>query len=356
MENTTLTNIANNGRAMFNFATLVPGVLSTEQCRPAARSGPVSGFVVNGQRPNSNNMTIDGVANIDTGDNGGNMATTNIDAVAEFKVLTNAYQAEYGRAVGGQIQVVTKSGTNDFHGSGYWYGRRSEWNATSWLNNRDNLVTPKASRDDKGYTVGGPILKQKLFFFWSQEFQSRNDPAGERRARVPTALERAGDFSQSVDSSGNPYPYIRDYTTGLPCSATDTRGCFADGGVLGKIPASRLYSLGLNALKIFPTPNGSFANGENYTSQVPNESPRREDLLRVDYQVTDKWRVTGRYMNTKEELLQAYGTTWAGNGSDHLPTPTLFLHPGKNWMVSTTGILSNTMSLEASIGSAPRTR
>ena len=63
-------------------------------------------------------MTIDGVANIDTGDNGGNMATTNIDAVAEFKILTNAYQAEYGRAVGGQMQVVTKSGTQEFHGSG----------------------------------------------------------------------------------------------------------------------------------------------------------------------------------------------------------------------------------------------
>ena len=88
-------------------------------------------------------MTIDGVANIDTGDNGGNMATTNIDSVAEFKVLTNSYQAEYGRAVGGQIQVVTKSGTQEFHGSGYWYGRRSDWNANTWTNKR---VTPRDRR------------------------------------------------------------------------------------------------------------------------------------------------------------------------------------------------------------------
>ena len=349
--NEALTNIANNGRMLFNFATLVPGVAM--QGDGAGRElSSVSGFTVNGQRPNSNNMTIDGVANIDTGDNGGNMATTNIDSVAEFKVLTNAYQAEYGRAVGGQIQVVTKSGTNDFHGSGYWYGRRSDWNATSWLNNRNGTKVAKASRDDKGYTVGGPIMRRKLFFFWSQEFQSRKDPVSPRVTRVPTALERAGDFSQSLDSSGNPYPYIRDYTTGLPCSASDTRGCFADGGVLGKIPASRLYSLGLNILKIYPTPNGSFGGSNNYSSEIPNDSPRREDLIRVDYQVNDKWRVTGRYMNTKEEILQAYGTTWAGNGSDQLPTPTLFIHPGKNWMVSTQGILSNTMSLEASIGSA----
>jgi hypothetical protein len=193
------------------------------------------------------------------------MASTNIDAVAEFKVLTNAYQAEYGRAVGGQIQVVTKSGTQDFRGSGYWYGRRSDWNATSWLNHRNNTPVAKASRDDKGYTVGGPIYipgtfnadKRKLFFFWSQEFQTRKDPVSSRVTRVPTVLERAGDFSQSLDSGGNPYPYIRDYTTGLPCSASDTRGCFQDGGVLGRIPANRLYGLGLNMLRTFPTANGT---------------------------------------------------------------------------------------------------
>ena len=88
---------------------LVPGALP--QGTSGQEVGAVSGFTVNGMRPNSNNMTIDGVANIDTGDNGGNMATTNIDAVAEFKVLTNSYAAEYGRATGAQIQVVTKSGS-----------------------------------------------------------------------------------------------------------------------------------------------------------------------------------------------------------------------------------------------------
>ena len=95
------------------------------------RSATASGLTVNGMRPNSNNVTIDGVANIDTGNNGGNMATTNIDSVAEFKVLTNSYAAEYGRASGAQIQVVTKSGGQQFHGSGYWYGRRSDWNANT---------------------------------------------------------------------------------------------------------------------------------------------------------------------------------------------------------------------------------
>lgn len=368
LENEALTNIANNGRALFNFANLVPGVVPND--RAGVENAQVSSFTVNGQRPNSNNMTIDGVANIDTGDNGGNMATTNIDAVAEFKILTNAYQAEYGRAVGGQIQVVTKSGTQAFHGSGYWYGRRSDWNANSWTNKRAAapppvgngrlIEKPEASRNDYGYTLGGPVYipgafnedKKKLFFFWSQEFQRRSDPANERQGRVPTELERRGDFSRSVDNNGNPFPYIRDYQTGLPCTAADTRGCFQDGGVIGRIPQNRLYTPGLNVLSIYPAANFTAGSGINFTSQIPNEAPRREDLLRLDFQATDSWRFTGRYMNTKEEILQAYGTTWAGNGSDQLPMPVLFQHPGKNYLLSTTGILSPSMSLEVSLGRA----
>jgi hypothetical protein len=357
LEAEALKNMGSNGRMLFNLATLAPGVLS--QNTSGQELNQVSNFTVNGQRPNSNNMTIDGVANIDTGDNGGNMATTNVDAVAEFKILTNAYQAEYGRAVGGQIQVVTKSGSQQFRGSGYWYGRRSDWEANTWLNNREGIKKPETSRNDSGYTFGGPVFfpgfnadKKRLFFFWSQEYQRRSNPAGLRQTRVPTALERAGDFSQSVDSSGRPFPFIRDHTSGLPCSATDTRGCFQDGGVLGRIPANRLYAPGLAALNIYPTSNFSGGSGINFQSQVPDAPKRREDLLRMDFQATENWRITGRYMHNDEEILQAYGTTWAGNGSDQLPTPSMFNHPGSNYMVSATGVLNNSTSLEVSWGRA----
>ena len=98
-----------------------------------------------------------------------------------------------------------------------------------------------------------------------------------RQTRVPTALERRGDFSQSVDSSGNPFPYIRDFSTGLPCSAADTRGCFQDGGVLGRIPANRLYAPGLAALSIFPA--GEFLGRQRPELHEPGsgqpEAPRR---------------------------------------------------------------------------------
>ena len=173
LENEAITNIANNGRALFGFATLVPGVVPQASNGGTRMSGPpesLSGFTVNGQRPNSNNMTIDGVTNLD---NGGPMATTNIDAVSEFKILTNAYQAENGRAVDGQVQVVTKGGTQAFHGSGYWYGRRSGWNANTWTNKRAAapppvgsgalIELPDASRNDFGYTIGGPVSIPGVF-------------------------------------------------------------------------------------------------------------------------------------------------------------------------------------------------
>jgi hypothetical protein len=359
LENEAIQNIAVNGRSMFGLLGLVPGVVPNPET--TGIPDEVVDVSVNGQRPESNNMTIDGVANIDTGNNGGNMVTTNLDAVAEFKVLTNAYQAEYGRAVGAQVQAVTKSGSQEFHGSGYWYGRRSDWNANSWTNNRDGIEKTESSRNDYGYTLGGPIYipgrfntdKRKLFFFFSQEWQRRTDPVAERLSRVPTELERQGDFSQSVDNNGSPFPYIRDYTTGLPCSAQDTRGCFQDGGVLGRIPADRLYQPGLNALSVYPTPNFQGDSGINYRSQAPNDTPRREEMLRIDFQPNDNWRFTGRYMQNSDLQKLPYGTTWAGVGSNNLDNVnTEFDHPGRNWMISATGILDNTTALEISFGQA----
>lgn len=362
LQSQAIQNIAVNGRAFWGLVGLVPGIVPG----PTQGGGSVeavtqaSNFSANGARSNSNNMTIDGVANIDTGDNGGNMAQTNLDAVAEFKVLTSAYQAEYGRAIGAQVQVVTKSGSRNFAGSAYWYARRSRWNENTWFNLRSHTAMAESARNEEGFTVGGPIYipglfnkeKNKVFFFFSQEFQRRKDPVGETRVTVPTALERKGDFSQSVDANGNPYPYIKDYTTGLPCSASNTSGCFADGGVLGRIPANRLYAPTLAALNLWPQPNVSGQVGYNYKSQTPSKNPLNQTLIRGDYQLNNNWRLTARYMfhTNKNEL--PYGI---GGWSYRTNVDTLGLisdTPGRNWMVSTTGVLNNTTSLEISVGSA----
>src|SRR5229473_2792025 len=252
-----LENIAVNARTCLAMASLTPGIVTTfgSGLQTAGHTG-IGSISANGARTNQNNLTLDGVGDVDTGNNGDQLATISLDSVQEYRILTNAYQAEYGRSSGAQISVVTKSGSKEFHGSGYLFHRNESLNANNWKNNRDGLLRNKFRFNDAGYTLGGPIYiprvfnrsKDKLFFFWSQEYQNQLKPQGERDRTVPTALERQGDFSQSVDKSGKGYPYIRDTSTNLPCNGGNPSanppippsiaGCFMDGGVLGRIPKS----------------------------------------------------------------------------------------------------------------------
>ena len=363
IDSTAITNLAVNGRSPLALTRVVPGVAN------APADGSNLGFNVNGSRGGVHNLTVDGVSNMDTGNNGmsGNI---NLDAVEEFKILTNAYQAEYGRSSGAQISVVTKSGGRSYTGRAYWYRRHEGMNANSWINNRDRgraLLSDPSSRvglkainrqSDIGYTIGGPIPlgkynkdRNRLFFFFAQEHQQRfQPPADPRRVRVPTELERKGDFSQSVDNNNAPWPYIRDYTTGLPCSASNTSGCFQDGGVLGRIPQSRLYGPGLAILNIYPTPNASGA-GYNFTSQVAQERDRREDILRVDWQASRDWRVYGRWFqntNNAGEGLGPYGSFVLGAD---LPLTTVSdIRPVYNYAFSATGVLTPSLFLEITAG------
>ena len=234
-------NIAVNGRGFTPLASLAPGVIFNTNTGSA---DAVQNIFANGLRGSANNLQLDGVSIMDTGNNG-TLLNISLDSIAEFKVLTSDYQAEYGRAAGAQLSAVTRGGSTDFHGSFYTFRRHDGMNANTWINNRDSTAVnhinkPRLDQRDIGYTIGGPVYipklfnesKQKLFFFFSQEYQKRFlPPASPTRVTVPTALERAGDFSKSVDSSGNPFPFIRDSTTNLPCSATNTAGCFKDGGI-----------------------------------------------------------------------------------------------------------------------------
>src|SRR5947209_8677841 len=127
-------NIALNSRSYLPLVAMAPGVLTAPSLATAGHSG-LGGITANGARQNQNNLTLDGVGNVDTGNNGDQLATLSLDSVQEFKVLTSTYQAEYGRSSGAQISVVTRSGSSDFHGSGYWFHRHEGLNADNWKNN-----------------------------------------------------------------------------------------------------------------------------------------------------------------------------------------------------------------------------
>jgi hypothetical protein len=351
-------NIAVNGRGFIRLASIATGVVFNNN---TGNSEEIANVSANGLRTSANNLQLDGVAIVDTGNNG-TMISVNVDAIAEFKVLTSNYQAEFGRSAGAQISAVTKGGTRDFHGSFYAFRRHDGMNANTWLNNRNStptniLTKPRLDQRDIGYTIGGPVYipgvfnedKNKFFFFFSQEHQKRFNTNTPRNVRVPTALERAGDFSQTTDNNGTLFPYIRDYTLNAPCNATNQTGCFRDGGVLGKIPANRLYGLGLNILKIYPLPNISIPGANyNYQTQEPDKDPQRQDLYRGDWVISDNWRATGKYLYNKRSPTFPYGSFVLGtNLPDYAAN-----FPNNRYSITgtVTGSLNPTTVLEATFG------
>lgn len=225
IEGKQLQNTLVNGRSYLALTALTPGVVNNNNYQVAGHGG-LGGMSVNGSRTNQTNLTLDGVGDVDTGNNGDQLATVSMDAVQEYKILTSNYQAEYGRSSGAQISVVTKSGTSQFHGEGFEYLRNEALNANNWKNNRDGLTRNKYRYNDYGYNIGGPIYwpggfnshKDKLFFFWSQEFQRQLQPQGARNETVPTALERTGDFSQSLDKNGSRFRTSRIRTRPTPAA------------------------------------------------------------------------------------------------------------------------------------------
>src|SRR4051812_30947539 len=213
-----------------SLTALTPGVQGGGASAGATRIGGVG----------QNNIMMDGISAMDTGNNG-TMLALNIESIAEVKILTQGYQAEYGRSSGLQITAVTKSGTNRFRGSAYDLQGNSDWYTNSWVNSKNGDPKPKSTSKTLGYSIGGPLGKpggdNKLFFFYTHAPRPPNTPInGETpfHIRAPPALDRAGDFSQTLDNTGALFNPIHTPPPTSPCTAANTSGCFADGGVLGK--------------------------------------------------------------------------------------------------------------------------
>jgi hypothetical protein len=196
--------VALKGRDYMGHLRLMPGVVDTAN-REAPGWNNLGGLSINGGRVNTINLTYDGVTNLDTGSNTGPFLAPGLDSIAEIKVLSSNYQAEYGRSSGGTINVITKSGSRDFRGGGFYSKRHESLNANEWFNNKLNRPKPIYRFDYLGWHLGGPVLlpgfnaeRKKLFFFFNQEYLPRTNPGNLERRTMPTALERQGDFSQST--------------------------------------------------------------------------------------------------------------------------------------------------------------
>jgi hypothetical protein len=312
-----LSNVTLRGRDIFGYLKLVPGVIDNSfngtnaGNRDVTSPNAIRGITINGNT-SALNFAVDGITDIDTGSNSTLHYEPNADSVQEMKVLVSNYQAEFGRNSGGTITVVTKSGTNQFHGSMVWNHRHEGFNANQWERNRNgrNAQNVPASPiqpyrfNVETYTIGGPIYiphhfnanKNKLFFFWSQEYTGQFVSGGSQTKYTPTALERAGDFSKSFQNNGTLTPII-----------DPTTGAAFPGNV---IPANRINPVGQAMLNFFPLPNfvgtGSQANIVNYVEAASATHPRRNDVLRVDVAPTSKLNGYFRYINDHDDMIALY--------------------------------------------------
>lgn len=311
LTNRQIRDLALNGRNILDLMKVLPGVVSNVNGQ-VSNDGGVRNFNINGARGTQKEVSIDGSSNVIAGANQRVHVTINPDAIQEVKVLTSNYQAEYGKTAGGFIQYTTRSGGRDFHAGARYFRRHDSLNANGFFNNARGLPRRLYRYNYSGFDVSGPVVipgtgfnrnRDKLFFFWNQEFYRQTIPTSAQTVRVPTQAERNGDFSQTTDGTGN-LVLIRDPLSTQPCTAANRAGCFP-GNV---IPRTRLFADGARILGIFPEPNDTVGGARyNYSSQFSNRTPRREDIIRVDWNLSQKTRLAGRYIQNSERTVQRYG-------------------------------------------------
>jgi len=297
------------GRDFLDMLRLMPGVVDTTESRESPGPWSIQGIFINGARDNQKNVTVDGVSSMDTGSNSTTHFTPSITSIAEVKVLTSNYQAEFGRNSGGTIIVITKGGTQQYHGSASWFYRHESLSANDYFNNRNNVKKPPYRYNIGNWSVGGPVFPKnrktaRLFFFFSQEFTRQMVNFGTRTVRVPNLLERQGDFTQTFDVNN---ALIRVYD---PLTAQQFPGNI--------IPKDRQNKIGQGILNMFPKPNfvdsvASRVNQWNYIVSASGPYPRRQEVIRIDYNPTPRWQTYVRYTQDADKEDAPY-TIW-GTGA-----------------------------------------
>ncbi len=347
-------NLAIKGRDFLGLLTTLPGVIDTTGSREVVATGNVlNNLHINGGRTTSIMYALDGISSVDTGSNSSVHNAPNMDAISEVKVLTSNYQAEYGRNSAGTINVIMKSGTKDFHGSAYWYYRHESMNANGFFQNRTGTNRPIYRFNNAGYSFGGPIYipgkfntnKDKLFFFFSQEYVRRRLYPGTRFVTTPTELERNGDFSKTFDTNGALIK-VND--------PLDGKKQFPN----NQIPANRINPLGQAILKFFPMPNyvetdPALQNRRNYRSNVSGNNPRRQEVIRVDYNITSTLNSYFRYIRDNDDEEWPYGSWVAGDHNYDLVN-TLRPQRGRGAVVNLTKVFSSTVVNEFTTGASTR--
>jgi hypothetical protein len=281
-----ITQLQLNGRNFTQLATLVPGV-SNQSGQDEGTVGIYGNvaFSMNGGRTEYNNWELDGGDNMDNGSNTSLNVYPSIDAIAEFRVLTSNYGAQYGRNGSGTVEVETKSGTSSFHGDAYEFVRNDAFNARNYF----QTSVPPYKKNDFGYTLGGPVFipsyfntdKQKTFFFWSEEWRRDRVPGQVFNALVPSDAERMGNFNDVCPS--NPSIGLTNYPD-CPTRPGSGGSTPFPGNIVPVSPAGQAL------LALIPSPNGGVPGAALYTASPVQPTNWREELVRVDHNFSSKLR------------------------------------------------------------------
>jgi hypothetical protein len=316
-----------NGRSFMTLLELVPGVASNMDDRADPNSSP--NLSINGARSSAFNFRIDGGNNADVMVGSSSLNTfTSIETIAEFNVLTSNFSAEYGQSGVSQINVVTRSGTRDLHGSLYEFFRNDRLDAKDFISHQKLPL----KMNDFGYTLGGPVVlggynrdRSKTFFFVAQEFNRLSTQNTAQNITVPTAAEREGDFSASALKPIDPA----------------TKSPFPD----NRIPASRIDENAAKIVSLYPRPNFSGSGTTNFTSAAAAQQPFREDMFRIDHIFNDKVTLYGRYTQDSATIDNPYGGSSATGIYTRFPGigNTKADRPGRNLVVNTTQIFRPTV-------------
>lgn len=325
-----------NNRNYEQLLTLIPGVSTSTSdqlyvgvSNPSGQSNAVN-FSVNGDRPTQNNWTVDGADNVDRGANLTLLNYPSVDAIDEFKVLRSNYSAEFGRASGGQVNVVTKSGTSEFHGDAYEFNRNDYFAANTFLNNSSGVKRPPLRYNDFGWTLGGPIFiprvynkdKNKTFFFVSEEFR-RVVTYTSFLATVPTAQMEQGIFA---------HPVCLSYT-GSTCSQTGTT-------VTNINPVAQEYLKDIFGRVPAGAP-GTFS----LVSPLRNIFNFEQELYKIDQIFSPKLQVSVRYLRDQIPTVEP-GGLFTGEPIPGVAT-TSTNSPGRSWVARAVSSFSPTLVNEA---------
>ncbi|HEV8133011.1 MAG TPA: carboxypeptidase-like regulatory domain-containing protein [Acidobacteriota bacterium] len=290
-----------SGQSPLNFVDLAPGVIGG--------SGGYTGnsqndITINGGNGGNrgNDVTVDGIPNLSARQSGLAVTIPMADAVQEFRVSTTMFDASLGRSNGGSLALTTRGGTNEFHGSAYYDTRNRALNANSWTNNRLGISRPATKFHMGGGTFGGPVVIPKLynghdrtFFFFAYE-QVQNVSQILRQARVPTALERLGDFSQSLSTSGPALRLFNPFST-----VVDANGKFVSRAEFAgaKIPQNLLSPIGLAVLSQYPLPTFNLTRPQigldNWAGSTTLTLNTKNLQARVDQQLSSRQRLYARF-------------------------------------------------------------